>query len=404
MGFFSPDIKDIQSFQERGKYLMVWRLTWIFLVLFFILGCLVITSTFVAGLMYFGVSLIAVFTLFYVQKTRKTKPVFILYAVSGTILNHTSLLFINDTIHYPEFLWIVSTIIFAFITIGKKAGWIFLFINALGLGVFIFTSMNDHITIIAPQNYQNKIVLITELIFALIVFGYLMNQYLIFEEYNRIQLKRLNNDLEIRNEEINAQNNKNIILMKEIHHRVKNNLQIIVSLLRMQRLKMESDPKINGSAEFNDAINRILAMSLIHQKLYGQEDTAFIDITEYIRELTEGILNANINSNIALNLESNIEKLDMKTVVTFGLLLNELLSNSIKHAFTNESTGEIKISLNKINDHEIHFEYQDSGKWIENNNKGFGTELIQILTEQLEGDCKRTGSSYTFTLKAEEVR
>lgn len=384
---------------------MVWRLTWIFLVLFFILGCLVINSIIVSGLMYFSVSLIAAGTLFYIQKTKKTTPVFILYAVCGTILNHISLLFLSDTIHYPEFLWIVSTIIFSFITIGKQAGWIFLFLNSIGLGLFVFISMNHHIVVIQPQNIQNKAVLITELFFALIVFGYLMNQYIIFEEYNRIQLKRLNNDLAIRNEEINAQNNKNIILMKEIHHRVKNNLQIIVSLLRMQRLKMDADPGIDGSAEFNDAINRIMAMSLIHQKLYSQDDTAFIEIDGYIRDLSNEIFYANNKTDTDLIIESNVEKIDMKTVVTFGLLLNELFSNSLKHAFKGSTNGEIKVIIHGMNNHNLQFEYHDNGEWKEDKSKnGFGTELIEILTEQLDGKYKRSGSSYYFDLKAEDIR
>ncbi|MCL4857154.1 MAG: sensor histidine kinase, partial [Flavobacteriales bacterium] len=208
-----------------------------------------------------------------------------------------------------------------------------------------------------------------------------------------------NQGLETQNQLITAKNNENILLMKEVHHRVKNNLQIIISLLRLQKGNLA--PEIQQ--KFDESINRIMTMSLIHSKLYQSNDFSKINIKSYIEDLiNEILLSLSIDDNINTNIVSNVDAIGLKTIVPLGLILNELLSNSFKHAFKECEIGSISIEINKINNHEFELNYYDSGKWMDVTTEKrvkFGLELIETLTEQLDGTMSRVESKYNFKLK-----
>ena len=104
---------------------------------------------------------------------------------------------------------------------------------------------------------------------------------------------------------------------------------------------------------------------------------------------------------IGFSVKSEVNKIGLKTIVPLGLLINELLSNSIKHAFSKKAKGFISINILKSNTNEFKLVYSDDGNWIEpkKNYTGFGLGLIQTLVEQLEGNFTRNKSAYTFTIK-----
>ena len=137
--------------------------------------------------------------------------------------------------------------------------------------------------------------------------------------------------------------------MKEIHHRVKNNLQIISSLLDWQ-FKLN---KGNPAAEvIKEGRNRVQSMALIHQNLYGEKNVKCIDVNEYIDNLAQSLFHSyNIRPG-QVDIRTDIEKLqlDVDTVIPIGLMLNELISNSLKYAFGNTNGGLIEVTLKKIND------------------------------------------------------
>jgi two-component sensor histidine kinase len=187
------------------------------------------------------------------------------------------------------------------------------------------------------------------------------------------------------------------ILLKEIHHRVKNNLQIVSSLLRLQAAETEN--KI-VEEEFGEAIGRIRSMALIHETMYQNDDLATLDIKSYLTSLAQDISDT-IKSDTVLeiNIGSEVNKVDVKYVVSLSLIFNELMTNSIKHGFSNKEKGTIDVKI--INSGEkVTFSYSDDGNWKQPiSDTTFGLELLETLTEQLDGNLVRTINNVTnYTL------
>jgi two-component sensor histidine kinase len=191
-------------------------------------------------------------------------------------------------------------------------------------------------------------------------------------------------------------------MLREIHHRVKNNLQVITSLLRLQSKDID-DPEV--IKQFSEATNRVIAMSLIHEKIYQTKNLSDIDISSYFETLTKELIRSyTLAIPIETNIIANIEAITTDHMVPLALLLNELTSNSLKHGFRDKEIGKINISLTEINN-EMHLTYSDNGHWNLSEKKfSFGLELIDTLTEQLDGHYERTtedGTHYKFVFPKE---
>ncbi len=402
MSLFTPDTSAIPSFEEKGRFLMAWRLSLLFSFVFAILGVLVIRIDWKSAIVYWVVVTLASISLVYMKRTRISKPVFWIYAVAASLMTEFTLNFFLDTAHYTDFLWILSTIIFSFTTLGKKAGRATLLFHCIGVGYYVMFGFNTHFRLVEHHDLSQRIVLYAEILLGLFTVTYLVNQYVSFNNNTKDQLKVLNQNLEEQNQEILSKNKENITLVKEVHHRVKNNLQIIISLLRMQRSEIKSD---EAKKQFSVAINRILTMSMIHQKLYQEKEPSKINIRDYLEDLTAELVSlSEEHVFVHVNLKADEEYADLKTIVPLGLLVNELVANSMKHAFSGKSEGKIQIQLTSDKEKGcIHMTYSDDGEWLEpTEESGFGLELIEILTEQMEGTHSREGSRYSFEIPLEQ--
>jgi PAS domain S-box-containing protein len=190
-------------------------------------------------------------------------------------------------------------------------------------------------------------------------------------------------------------------LMKEIHHRVKNNLQIISSLLRLQMDRFE-DEKMK--IPFIEGANRIRAISIIHEKLYS-ENIKIVEASSYVPELVTLIANTYEGSKQGINVEMDVSgvALEIDNAVYIGLLLNEILSNAYKHAFTETGRGKIKVELKQLNESEYELIIADNGRGIPADLKpGLGTVLIETLVEQLEGKAEiinKKGTEYKIRFR-----
>ena len=149
-----------------------------------------------------------------------------------------------------------------------------------------------------------------------------------------------------------------------------------------------------------------LPISLIHKKLYQQTELAQIEVKSYLTDLSNDIKTlADLGAPIKININSEIKNIGLKTIVPLGLLINELLTNSIKHAFFNKKEGLIAIDISKGKENSFSLSYADNGEWIESkkSNPSFGIELIGILTEQMDGNFERisndNGTTYSFNIK-----
>ncbi|HMO38230.1 MAG TPA: histidine kinase dimerization/phosphoacceptor domain -containing protein [Saprospiraceae bacterium] len=178
-------------------------------------------------------------------------------------------------------------------------------------------------------------------------------------------------------------------LLKEIHHRVKNNLQIISSLLSLQSRQIE-DPKALEAIQ--EGRNRVHSMALIHQNLYQNEDLVGVDAVEYIEKLTDSLLsNYNISSQqITIATDIDPLKLDVDTIIPLGLILNELISNALKYAFADNRPGRIYVAL-KQEGEGLRLRIADNGRGLSHDFnieelKSLGFRLVKAFTQKLEGE------------------
>lgn len=178
-------------------------------------------------------------------------------------------------------------------------------------------------------------------------------------------------------------------LLKEIHHRVKNNLQMVSSLLSLQTKNTRSKAAIEALEEGK---SRVKAMALIHQKLYQNDDLSVIEMQGYIESLINSIQSVYKKGghNINITIDAEGVELDIDRAIPFGLILNELVSNSFKYAFPNDdSDGKIYIHLRKLLGQEGFFEYTDNGIGLpedteERANSSMGIRLMNRLANQLQ--------------------
>ena len=201
---------------------------------------------------------------------------------------------------------------------------------------------------------------------------------------------------------LERQNSEKEFLLKEIHHRVKNNLGIVSSLLDLQAAKMKDEHAIEAIEESR---NRVYSMSMIHQKLYQGKNLSSIEMKDYLINLSKHILDSyGAEKFIEFEFELDELELDVDDAIPLGLIVNELLTNSFKHAFPNSKKGKIKIVFQKIGKELILLEIEDDGVGFHRddlNNElssGFGTQLIDLLVQQLDG------SMMTFNGQGTRVR
>ncbi|ADZ08578.1 signal transduction histidine kinase [Methanobacterium lacus] len=192
--------------------------------------------------------------------------------------------------------------------------------------------------------------------------------------------------------------NEKVVLLKEIHHRVKNNMQIISSLINLQSDYATDESTIKM---FEDSKHRIRTMALIHEKLYMSEDISLINFSKYIKSLTTKLLEFySLKSRlITLKVISDDITMDIDSAIPCGLLINELLSNSIKYAFPDGREGNIVIKMH-INDGYYVLSVEDDGVGFPEeidfmNPNTLGLQIVQTLAQQLDGNIELETNGFT---------
>jgi two-component sensor histidine kinase len=191
-------------------------------------------------------------------------------------------------------------------------------------------------------------------------------------------------------------------LIKEIHHRVKNNLAVIQSLLKLQAIQIK-DEETKGL--FNESQNRVQAMSMIHERLYRTEDLSTINLGEYIRSLATQLFNSYRIDPSLVKLIIDVPDLgiDVNTMIPCGLILNELVSNACKYAFPDDRKGELSIILDKRND-EYSLTVMDNGVGLPEGldvykTESLGMQIVISLVNQINGNLnidKEGGTKFTI--------
>lgn len=193
------------------------------------------------------------------------------------------------------------------------------------------------------------------------------------------------------------------ILLMEIHHRVKNNLNIVASLLNLQTEQINSVDQAREALLLSQS--RVYSMAMVHEKLYQSADLAHIEMRSYVENMVAELYNVYTDSDIELDLQVEEISLAITQAVPFGLLLNELVTNAFIHAFDGQAEDKLSIHLYNGGNNSCTLKVEDNGKGFERSSPAegepsLGLQLVQILSEQLHGQAEFTGETGTcFTLK-----
>lgn len=211
-----------------------------------------------------------------------------------------------------------------------------------------------------------------------------------------------NRRLQKQKKQISEQTDRLQWMMKELHHRVKNNLQIVSSLLSLQTYRLKDEESVSAIKESQ---LRVQAMSLIHQRLYQVEDVSMVNFKLYLDDLVETLMRSYGYSADNFDLQVNADKefLDVDTVMPMGLLVNEIITNSFKYAYKDVKRPLLKINLSS-GDQQLNLEILDNGpgmQAVQTNTAGFGKKLIDALSGQLKAKYSvdsSNGTVYHFTI------
>jgi len=191
--------------------------------------------------------------------------------------------------------------------------------------------------------------------------------------------------------------NLNKLLMREMNHRVKNNLSVIQSLLRLQSAKTH-DAK--SKSILRESENRVRTITNMHQMLSTQNDLSKVNASRYIQNLVDDLVSSTDLQTSDIEIKTQFQKmnLDLDQLIPFSLILNELITNAFKYAFTEKKKGRLEIFLHPINKHKIELIVKDNGAGLPEgfnikNTTSLGMQIIQLLTEQIEGKLTITSKS-----------
>jgi len=188
------------------------------------------------------------------------------------------------------------------------------------------------------------------------------------------------------------------ILLKEVHHRVKNNMQVITSLIKLQSYSLTNDHAI---AQFAECERRVRSMALVHELLYQSHNLESINASGYIHKLASDIISSsNLQKNVKLDISVESIELDLDTAIPCGLIINELVTNSMKYAFKLQEQGTITISLLVSPDSRYILTVSDNGIGLPDTfdcsgSDTLGMQLVSVLVQQIEGNLKISGENGT---------
>lgn len=384
MKLFKAPKHSYTNFLDISKYTTTWKVN---LYMSFFLILITIYYFFIDDMSFkiysygFLISLLGLLVLYLTRNYFTTTIVLVLTLL---ILVFISIFFLNVKSDVLETEWLMVILVFAFFKLGDKLGIIVLSTVITLFSIYILFAYRGDVSI---TNYSTEMFVgfLIEFTFPMFILVYYVYLSVKSNQISESNLRSAHSILQDQYLKIKEQNEEKTVLLKEIHHRVKNNLQVITSLLRLQSSDLkQGDVKIH----FDDAINRIMTMSLIHQKMYQKENLSLIDTKDYFNTLIADLITSlSINIPVQLSIKSEIDFIGSKSFVPLALIISELVSNSLKHAFVND--GFISIEFIR-NENYIDVIYFDNGNWQEKQeHTSFGVQLIETLCRQLSGQYNR---------------
>ncbi|AEA42165.1 sensor histidine kinase [Fluviicola taffensis] len=382
---FSPKFTNETNFEDETKLLLAYRMS---LFLTIAIGILTIVLFIYFSIVIACVTLSAfisvLVTTAYIYRTSKFRIPTILFNIIGAVCCTSTLFFIHNQPHFLDGFWMTINILFAFIVLGARWGIGFTLFHAACQSVYFYYFLDDQMQIMRDLTHEQLVAIVINCLLCFSIIGYLGWENIRTNEVGKKKLNEAQDVLQVQYNIISKQNEEKTVMLKEIHHRVKNNLQIITSLLRLQSRELENPEAI---AKFKDATHRVIAMSMIHEKMYQSDHLSTLHLREYLHDLSTDLVSSYQSGYpVNLKIDCDIDSIGLRSVVPIALILNELISNSLKYAFDDYDNCLITISFMHYQGKKCKLLYKDSGTWKAPSRQGsFGLDLIESLTEQLEG-------------------
>ncbi len=402
MSFLRPPKTGYTDHYDITRFNLVWNLSIVLIILLSLVSVANINNdnySSLTNIIEVGIGIIALIIL---KVTKKFKLVCLFTSVSSFALITIAFFTITQTLHYTTPMWGTVNILFAFFMLGRVWGLGILIGHFAVLIFYYIFRLESNVASLPPFDDSAIMNFIIETTIVGLAMGYLLAKFIKANRHAEKDVKSANEELKKQNQVISSQNKEKEIMLKEIHHRVKNNLQVITSLLRLQSQELDDEQQLSS---FSEAINRVKSMALIHEKMYQSDVLANFDLENYLSSLTNDLIDTYaVKKPIELDVHSEVSHIGSKSIVPISLLFNELISNSIKHGFKDKDNGKIVVRVTQCDKPDYFcLKYTDNGVWETDDTKSFGLELIDTMTDQLEGEFtldKTDGAKYFFTLKA----
>lgn len=395
---------DNERLQDKTKlFLRVNYTTSIISILFgilcyFLLG---ITEVVPFPLMAFGI--LNLINLQYFKIHKKILPTFNFSSILGLISSFIVTLY-SGGIHSP-FIFMIPIVAFGGFIIINSSRYGKIYLNVIPvLIILIFSQTIPELKItenVIPES-SSAVFGLVSVLFSVFILGNTFGKSLL-KTYNALYTSKKVMAIQVHEKEN---------LLKEVHHRVKNNLQTVSSLLSLQSRNTESGP-MKGLLKGTQ--NRVIAMAMVHEMLYMRNDISHIEYNSYVQELSEYLIRSikGIDNNVDLKIDIPDIKLGIDTAIPLGLLINEALTNALKYGIEGEEKGQIHIKLQKDSEKENCYilEIGDNGIGFPEtinykNTKSLGLKLIHNLTRQLRGTIERDASKKgtNYIIKFQEIK
>ncbi|MGJ8714425.1 MULTISPECIES: sensor histidine kinase [Maribacter] len=393
---------DNERLQDKTKlFLRVNYTTSIIAFLFGILCYFILKITQVIPFVLIGFSLLNIVNLLYFKVHKNILPTFNFSSIIGIICATIVTLYSGGI--YSPFIFMIPLIAFGGFINSIRYGRIYLnVIFVIIIAVFTQSIPELSFTYNVVPEESAAIFSLVSILFSVFVLGNTFGKSLL-KTYNALysSKKALAN-------QVHEKEN----LLKEVHHRVKNNLQTVSSLLSLQSRNIEAGP-MKGLLKSTQ--NRVIAMAMVHEMLYMRSDISHIEYKDYVKELSEYLIRSikGNDNNVDLKIDIPDIKLGIDTAIPLGLLINETLTNALKYGIESDDEGEINIKLQKDTtiEHCYVLEIGDNGIGFPEtinykNTKSLGLKLIHNLTRQLKGtivrDPSKKGTNYI--IKFQEIK
>ncbi len=316
-----------------------------------------------------------------------------------TLTGATVITLYSGGINSP-FIFILALIVFAGYVTTQVYGKIYLNLNLLIVVLIYSQSVTDFsfVSNVIPEKSRD--------LFAF--FSILFSVYLLGGVFGKNLLKA-HHKLYKSKEEIEERIKEKETLLKEVHHRVKNNLQTVSSLLSLQSRSI-ANPEIKTLIKSSQ--NRVISMAMVHEMLYMRKDLSKIEYKSYVKELTEYLVRSikGPDSKVTVTIDVANIALGIDTAIPLGLLINEVVTNALKYGIIHDEEGEIYIALNKAEEEEVEYVLRigDNGIGFSDeinfkNTQSLGLKLIHNLARQLKGtvtrDSAKKGTNYILKFR-----